>query len=284
MLADAVLGLVSLAVGIGSVFLYGTVRGGDAEAALVDLQPTVAADELTPPAPGPGAQSPALAVESFLTAELNGATETAFNLLSAEDRASYPNAEVWAARRATTFGVVLSWSWEGSGPSDPVLATKVRSEPRLSPTTGWTPAETVVAWKLVDEDGWRVSLGDSTKQAVLPPTEGAVLVARQWLQDPARCAPGSPTAVTLGLDTYPGQLGRLCDPVAAPLALPDGETSAPASGRAAAELATRYGGDASIWARVVPLTGETALLLAAIGDRWVVIDVVPRSYQPTESS
>lgn len=270
LLRDGLIGAAAIAFGAVSVLAFGASRSRLADAPEATEQASVLA--LVPAAQGPGATTPRLAVQSFLEAERSDQVGDAFALLSQRDRERYPNEETWSARRAAALGVVQAWSWADET-SEAEPSTVLKLEAGLSSTSGWSAGETVVRWHVVDEDGWRVSLTESTVEPVLPSTEGVGAAADQWLADPDRCAPASATVETIGSPLVASLLERLC--IAGGEA--DGGASLPVSGRLAADLGLRYGTGATTWARSFTVAGGSQLVLAAIGDAWVVIDAQPRS-------
>ncbi len=264
-LRDGLIGVAAIAFGAASLLAIGEVRLRLADAPEAIGQANVL--PLVPAAQGPGATTPRLAVQSFLEAERHGLAGDAFALLSHRDRERYPNEATWSARRTAALGAVQTWSWTDET-SEADLSTVLKLDAGLSSTSGWSAGEMVVRWHVVDEDGWRVSLTESTVEPVLPSTEGVAAAADQWLADPDRCAPASATVETIGSPLVGSLLDRLC--IAGGQA--DGGASLPVSGRLAADLGLRYGSGASTWARTFPVADGSQLVLAAIGDAWVVID------------
>ena len=269
-LRDGLIGVAAIAFGAASVLTFGAVRSWLADAPEAIGQANVL--PLVPAAQGPGATTPRLAVQSFLEAEQNGQAGAAFALLSQRDRERYPNEATWSARRTAALGAVQTWSWTDET-SEAQPSTVLKLDAGLTSTSGWSAGEMVVRWHVVDEDGWRVSLTESTVEPVLPSAEGVGAAAEQWLVDPDRCAPASATVETIGSPLLGSLLEHLC--IAGGEA--DGGASLPVSGRLAADLGLRYGGGASTWARTVSLADGSQLVLAGIGDTRVVIDAQPRS-------
>lgn len=263
---DALIGLGCLALGVGTYFGVGAIR----EAVQNDSARSEAIEQLmdlSVPASGPGAPSPEVAVERFLDAELAGDANASFALLSAADRSRYPSPNAWSAQRAAVIGPVRAWEWA----DDTRTTTKVDLEPGLSVTRGWTPAATVIEWAVVDEDGWRVALNETTELPSLLPGDLADVAAQAWLDDDERCSDNSTTTASRsGLATAADSFARVCSSGG----VLSGEPSAPVSGQSAASLALSYGDDPSTWARVVPLQGEVDLVLIALGDDWVVVDTI----------
>ena len=257
---DATLGLAGLLAGAG-LFIAGNAVIGSAD----ELDPSgpVALD-LVPAPDGPGAASPRAAIETFLDAEATNDVETSFNLLSAADRATYPTVNAWAARRASALGPVLGWAWTDGASA----TTDIDVEPGLSVTTGWTPSARTITWTTVDEDGWRVSLSESDATSTVAAPEGAAAAAAEWLNDRDRCETNDleqrPTSALFEQLCHVGGVTR-------------GGESVPVTGALAADLSNTYGADVRLWARTVSVEGGVDLVVAAVGEQWVVIDAVEAS-------
>lgn len=258
-IGDIGLGALGLAVGAAAFVLYQTSIG-----AAANEQPLDTALVIGAPAVGPGAGSPEAAVRAFLDAAVAGDAQVAFELLSEADRGRVGSAELWAVRRP--IGDVRSWHWD----DEAALVATLAVEPGLSLTRGWSPVSTTFAWKAVDEDGWRIALGESSAQALVPDASSLATNASAWLDDPARCA--GPPAPNLVLAAPTSSFDALCR-TGGTLA---GTDSSPVSGRLAADLELAYGPGAATWARTIPLDGGAQLILAAVGEQWVVIDAVNR--------
>lgn len=263
------IGFAAIAFGAASVLAIGAIRSRLSDGLVTTGQAGVVV--LVPAAEGPGASTPRGAVQSFLDAEAQGRTGDAFALLSRRDRERYPNEETWSARRTAALGLVKTWRWADEASEDEPATTLIL-DAGLSSTNGWSAGEMVVRWHVVDEDGWRVSVTESTVEPVLPSTEGVDAAAEEWLADPDRCGPMSATVDTIGSPLAGSLLERLC--IAGGEA--NGGASLPVSGRLAADLGLRYGSDASSWARTSSLVDGSHLVLAAVGDTWVVIDAQQR--------
>ena len=255
---DLGLGALGLLAGVAAFLLFQATLGGASDAV---GEPALAFE--VPPG-GAGADSPEGAVRLFLDAETGGDGQAAFDVLSEDDRVLNASAPLWMSRRP--LGEVQSWDWADAEN----LVTTIVREPGLSLTRGWSPATSLVSWAVVDENGWRISLAETSVEPVLPDPADATDAAATWLGDSSRCAlPGDERLV---LATPSSAFDQLCS-VGGVL---DGGSSAPVGGRVAAELEVSYGPGASSWARTVPLDGGVDLILAAVGDRWVVIDAVAK--------
>lgn len=254
LLGDAGLGIAGLLLGAGLFLLVTSVVGGDQATA---SEPIVTLEAATvPPSP---ATSPSDAVASLLDAEVDSDATQAFTLLSAVDRLSHATPSMWADRNV--LGVVEGWSWV----DEDALVTRLHLTPGLSLTNGWSPAEAIVTWRTVDEDGWRVSLVDSVIEPAAVDPAGVLDAADAWLSDPARCegpVVGGRPASSLFAEACEAGGVRIADRPAA------------VTGQTAADLTLSFGEDVSSWARSVEIEGGRALVVAAVGSEWFVIDVV----------
>ena len=212
------------------------------------------------PAVGPGAETPEDAVRLFLDAEAADDAVEAFRLLSEADRVANVSARMWASREP--LGGITEWQWVSAEP----LVTAIALEPGLSLTRGWSPASTTSTWTVVEQDGWRVSLAGTISDPVLPNRSAVAVAAGDWLSDSSRCSESEDPRLVLA--TPSATFDQLCSNGGV---LAD-DTSSLVSGRVAAELERSYGSGANAWARSVPLEGGVELILAAVGDQWVVID------------
>lgn len=281
---DAGLAVAGIAAGIGLTFVPRLLDGEDAPATAplpVTQGESVAASA---PAGGPepvlsepGAESAVAAVEEFLAAEQRGELAASFELLSADDRRTIPSVEDWTEVHADVLPPVVAYQLGEPEATDTGVAVPaiVEFEPGLNEFSGLTAARSEVTWLAVEDDlGWRVSLAESSIEPVYPPDTGAVQAAREWLGAGAACDPkaaAGPGVTFLGLRPY--LVDRLCG-VDGPFDVgPVDDVDDPAL---ISDLVAAFGPAAPTWARVVPVDGPepVRLVLAPIGDRWAVIDVV----------
>lgn len=277
------LGLAGVGVGVGVAIAVVPGRFDDGDDGMVSVPlrdgESVAANlETVAPARSDavaGAESAVAAVENFLAAEVANDLDASFALLSDQDRGDVPDAGAWVAAHADLLAPMTGYEVLGTeaGEGGVGVITAVEFEPSLDEVRGLVPGPATVSWLAVeDQGGWRVSLEGSSVEWRYPPEAGVVPAAVEWLDSGAACAPRSalPPGVTF-LGTRRDLLDDLCSVGAGPgtgLQLEDSTVDD--------AVVAAFGPQARTWARVVTVDGEVpaALVLAPLGGRWEVIDVV----------
>ncbi len=271
--------LIGLAPSVGSRLFD---RGSGEHISIDDLPPggqvDVAALTVSHATDAPA--SPQATVEAFLDALLADDGDRSFELLSQADRDRFRSAGAWNTARIQMFGSVEAAELHGpalerAGES---IESTLTLEPELSDVAGLVPGTLDVVWRTVEESGWRIQLTDSTAVPVFPDESAAADAAAVWLSSNDACTRSGGPAVGRReadvLRSFGGAHDELCAnaaevTVAGAAMHPDPLTIA--------ALSSRFGPDAESWARTVPVSGPFTgrLLLAPIGDEWVVIDVLP---------
>jgi hypothetical protein len=223
--------------------------------------------------PAAPAATPAAAVTEFLDAETAGDFASSYGRLSAPDRLRTGSRGEWTnlhaqlpTIRAFTLGETRST------PARVEIDADVQLKPGLDTIVGLVPARAHAVWVAVPEDGgWRVDFDTSTLAPEYPPDGAAVDAATSWVSARTQCRRAP--QYRDGLLGSPGLAGDLCGsrgPVrvgtAAPLRAGDGIEP----------FVAAFGPDVFTWARAVPVQSPTPLsvVLAPIGERWVVIGIL----------
>lgn len=225
---------------------------------------------------GAPASTPFAAVEQFLTAEAAGDFATSYGLLSAADRRALGSPAEWTTAHghlpritAYTLGAV------DAGPARAEVAAGVELEAELDEIVGLVPAKADATWVAGAEDGgWRVAFAESTLVPRYPPEEDARAAVADWVAARRECRHG---------DEYAG--GLLGSPdLARGLCRTKGEIELGAvapldPGSGAQPFLAAFGPEVFSWARVVPVAapGPLEVVLAPVGERWLVLGVVEPS-------
>lgn len=236
---------------------------------------------VAPPAP-----DPVTAVDTFLQAEVARDAETAWTMLSAEDRVRYPTPAMWQTEHrqipqltgGSVTGVVTPVPGDGTLSEAADLPGEVTFVPTLDTTKGLVPASASATWRVVRENGgWRVSYTASTFTATYPSDAGAADAAIAWAKARQACQPTGEAdrrlEVVGGVVGISGLADRLCGSNGAiepkGIVLPIATTDATA-------VIAAFGPGAAEWARVVNLGGPAPqrVVLGPLGDRWIAIGVL----------
>ncbi len=271
-----------LGVGVVIALGVGWFRSGDDDADLVyaadDRVVSIGAPDLVP-----GAATPNQAIEEFLQAEVDGRSDDSLALLAADDRQRLRTTASWDRSRRSRIGEVVAYSPidieidETTGSA--IATTTLELRPSLDQVNGLTPPSLIAEWRLAEDDGWRIEYGSS----ILTPRYHSTIdaddvdgAAIAWLDDGQACSPFD----AAGIDAFfrnsmPATTQQLCEADGDPVTGPSAELTA---ADAAQGLTAAFGSAVRDWARVVPVYQPAAanLVLAPVGDRWVVIDVFER--------
>jgi hypothetical protein len=234
--------------------------------------PQAAADPASVEAPAPAAPSPVAAVTGFLDAEVARNFGGSYGNLSAADRLRAASHTEWAdlhAQLPTITGFTLGETRSAPGRAE--VDAKVELQPGLDAIVGLVPAHADAAWIVVAEDGgWRVDFESSELVPAYPPDIGAIDAARSWVSARSHCrrAPQSRD----GLLGSPALAAGLCG-AGGPV-----RVGTPAALHAAVGVepfVAAFGAEVFGWARAVAVHSPAPMtvVLAPIGDRWVVIGV-----------
>ncbi len=213
------------------------------------------------------------AVESFLAAEVAGDFDESWRRLSAADRATVDSPAEWRRAHATWPAVT---GFQVIRVADDSVIADVRYTPDLDETLGLVPARARLDLEtVVEDDGHRVVwfTRRTTPMAVDP--SGAVAAAQTWVKSRRGCdRPDNEWRGGLIGHGAPAAAEAVCrnDAVrvgADPLPLLDRYGIEP--------FVASFGSQISSWARTVRITGggvDLDLVLAPIGDQWVVIGAI----------
>jgi hypothetical protein len=291
-LRDAVVVLFAVAVGFGIALVPRllTDSGGEdiasptkanprvqlstlADARVAKPLPPATADPASVEPPAAPASTPVAALTGFLDAEVAGDFAASYGTLSARDRLRAGSRSDWTTLHAqlpTIRGFTLGETRSAPGRAE--IAAEVALQPGLDAVVGLVPARAQAMWIAVPEDGgWRVDFDNSTLVPEYPPDAAAVDAASSWVSARAQCrrAPqyrdGLLGATALASDLC-GARGPVRVGTAAPLR----------AGTGVEPFVAAFGPDVFTWARAVPVESPApmSVVLAPIGDRWVVIGVL----------
>ena len=230
------------------------------------------ATTLAGPAPAPRSTAEA-ALDALLKDEERGDHAASFLLLSPASRQEFKSVADWTRRR-NELPQITSFTVDKGLKSDSVVAT-VEHKPALDPFLGLSPARERQAWHPAKVKGGFLLDAEPDTTPILPPEDAAGPAATAWMQAVQAC--DQPKALSLqAVPTLYGQLDAatgLCHSAGAVTAGPIG-TLAP--GPASSDIVAQYGTDALEWARTVAVTAPTGafhVVMAPIGDRWLVLGV-----------
>lgn len=248
----------------------------DVAAASASAEATIASTSVAAEPPDAPAPSPSDAVTAFLAAEVAGQFDASYGLLSAEDRTQAGGRAPWAARHANlpplTGFVVGPVVVSGD---EATVTAQLDLRASLDEVVGLVPAHAEGSWVSVREDGgWRVAYSRSRLVPQYPSEALAVDAAREWMA--ARQACGTAAEWSGGLVGSTAVARRLCDADGAVAVGPAARLTDDAN---ASSLSAAFGPDVYAWARVVPVTepARLDLIVAPVGERWLVIGVIEAS-------
>jgi hypothetical protein len=231
------------------------------------------ADPASVEPPAPPANTPVAAVTGFLDAEAAGDFASSYASLSGPDRLRAGSHGEWTTLHAqlpTIRGFTLGET--RTAPDRAEIAAEMEFQPGLDTIVGLVPARAKATWIAVAEDGgWRVDFDNSTLVPEYPPDAAAVDAATSWVSARAQCrrAPqyrDGLLGVTAVAADLCGARGQVRVGTAAPLR----------AGTGVEPFVAAFGPDVFTWARAVSVESPApmSVVLAPIGDRWVVIGVL----------
>lgn len=244
-----------------------------ADARVAKPLPQAMTDPASVEPPEAPAATPAAAVTGFLNAETAGEFASSYGRLGGPDRLRTGSRSEWTnlhAQLPTIRGFTLGET--RSTPGGAEIDADVQLKPGLDTIVGLVPARAKATWIAVAEDGgWRVDFDNSTLVPEYPPDAAAIDAATSWVSARAQCrrAPQFRDGL-LGAPALAGDLCGARGPVrvgtAAPLRVGDGVEP----------FVAAFGPDVFTWARTIPVQSPTpmSVVLAPIGERWVVIGVL----------
>jgi hypothetical protein len=219
-------------------------------------------------------------VERFLRGEIARDDRLAYAQLSAADRITYPTVNTWThheAESAQLLGANIVSIVQDRDAAD--VNAQLRQHASLDEIQGLVAAAAHARFHVVRQDGgWRVDLLDSRIVLDYLSDRNAPAAALAWTQSRTSCAQ------TPAFQWRDGLYGDGADLAAAQLCgrkgvvhvdgarpLDDNDSYTP--------LLAAFGPDVGVWARVVPVRAPSAinLVLAPVGERWLVIGVLGSS-------
>jgi hypothetical protein len=290
---DAAIATVGVAVGLGAVAIAQR-DGGNDPAFLTDDH--VSVTELPLPAFDPVTlgdrapveptrefapiNDPASALATFLDAEQRDDFERSYALLVAEDQEQFPSRARWedahhGLPEVTSFGPV-----EQAEASDASVTFRVdlALQPRLDETIGVVAASATGSFvaRQVGPDDWRIAFSESSLIPHYPDDSGAREAAVTWANARQRCERSTEWEGGLLGDAAEAHAESLCHTTAAVRA---GEPVSLDRASGTEPVLAAFGPEASIWARVVRVSGPIDLdvVTAPLGEEWVVVGVIQTS-------
>lgn len=266
------LGSTAALAAVVTFAVAGCGSGGE-KAASRRASTTTSTTAATQAQPATGATSPKAAVTAVLAAEQRRDHDTSFALLSAKGREEYPDAESWARRRSQVPEIT---GFRVDKVDGSVVLVTVDHTPGLDPFVGLSTAHDTQKWTARrDRGSWFVDPEPAITLEV-PDDAPAAPAAAAWTKAVQRC--DEPAAIKLQVE--PTLLGastgesNLCGSSDAVSTTPPAALPATLDSSA---LVAQYGEASLTWARVVGVrVGDIALsvMLAPIGERWLVVGVV----------
>jgi len=244
-----------------------------ADARVAKPLPPATADPASVEPPAAPADTPVAAVTGFLDAEATGDFAASYGTLSAPDRLRAGSRSEWATAHAQ-LPIIRSVTLGETrfAPDRSEIDADVELRPALDTIVGLVPGRAHAVWIAVAEDGgWRVDFGNSSLVPEYAPDAAAVDAATSWISARAECrrAPQYRDGL-LGVPALATDLCGARGPVrvgtAAPLR----------AGTGVEPFVAAFGPDVFTWARAVPVQSPApmSVVLAPIGERWVVIGVL----------
>jgi hypothetical protein len=235
--------------------------------------PQATTDPGTVEAPAAPAETPVAAVTAFLDAEVAHDFAGSYGRLSATDRVRAGSHGEWAilhAQLPTIRSFTLGETRPAPGRTE--IGAEVDLQPALDTIVGLVPARAHAVWIAVAEDsGWRVDFDNSTLAPEYPPEAAASDAASSWVSARTHCrrAPQYHDGL-LGARALADDLCGAGGPARV------GAASPLHAGNGVEPFVAAFGPEVFSWARVVPVQRPISMsvVLAPIGERWVVIGVL----------
>jgi hypothetical protein len=223
---------------------------------------------------------PARALMTFLDAEQREDLGVSYALLVSDERELFPSQARWQDAHHEIPEVRSFGALEETERSDASVTFRVEVElqPRLDETIGAVPPRATATFvaREVEPDDWRIAFSESSLTPHYPDASGARSAALEWADARQRCERSVEWEGELLGVAAEAHAERLCDTTAdvqvgEPGSLDDAVGTEP--------VFAAFGPDASIWARVVRVSGPVDLdvVAAPLGDEWVVVGVLQTS-------
>lgn len=227
-------------------------------------------------APQRPANTPLAAVETYLTAEIDGRFEDSFALLSNDDRTDIDLVGNWREQHATTPRVT---SFSVVSPTRSPLITDVAFEPRVDEMVGVIAGAARIAWAVIPEGGgFVIDLEETTVEPRYPDDSQAPAGVSEWLRRVFADEP--PVGYVGSLLGQPELVDALVDAGEVrgvdALDFSPGDVIELDDWEASTIVTNAFGANAAVWARVVAVSGPIPFdaVVAPFGDQWVVVGVV----------
>lgn len=223
---------------------------------------------------------PAHALTAFLDAHRRGDVQRSYALLVADDHEQFPSLARWQAARHAMAEVTSFGAFEQEGRSDMSVTFHVdlALRARLDEIAGVVPARATGTFvvRRVGEGDWRIAFSESSLTPHYPNDSGAREAVIAWADARRRCERGAEWEgglLGVAAEEHAESLCATGDPVSVGQPVPLDRVSG------AEPVLGAFGPEASIWARVVPLSGPIDLdvITAPLGEEWVVVGVVQAS-------
>ena len=244
-----------------------------ADARVAKPLPPATADPASVEPPAAPADTPVAAVTGFLDAEATGDFAASYGTLSAPDRLRAGSRSEWATAHAQ-LPIIRSFTLGETrfAPDRSEIDAEVELRPALDTIVGLVPARAHAVWIAVAEDGgWRVDFDNSSLAPEYAPDAAAVDAATSWISARAECRRAP--QYRDGLLGVPALATDLCG-ARGPVRV--GPASPLRAGTGVEPFVAAFGAEVFTWARAVPVQSPTpmSVVLAPIGERWVVIGVL----------
>ena len=244
-----------------------------ADARVAKPLPEATTDPASVEPPAAPADTPVAAVTGFLDAEVAGDFAASYGRLSAPDRLRTGSRGEWTTLHAQLPSIQRFTLGETpSAPGRAEINAELELRPGLDSIVGLVPARAHATWVAVAEDGgWRVDFDNSTLVPEYPADPAAVDAARSWASARADCRRAP--VYRDGLLGMPALAAELCG-AGGPVRV--GSVASLRAGVGVEPFVAAFGPDVFTWARAVPVESPVpmSVVLAPIGDRWVVIGVL----------
>lgn len=235
--------------------------------------PEAVSDPALVEAPAAAAGTPVAAVTGFLDAEVSRDFAASYGRLGATDRLRAGSGAAWSELHAQLPAITGFTVGEArSAPGRAEVDAEVELTAGLDAIVGLVPAHARAVWIAVPEDGgWRVDFASSELVPTYPPDADAADATRSWVSARSNCRGARQQSdQLLGA---PGLANDLCG-AEGPVRV---GTPAPLrAGVGVEQFVAAFGAEVFGWARAVPVHSPApmSVVLAPIGDRWVVIGVL----------
>lgn len=284
--------MLSLGVGVGAVAFVQREDGTDPafpiddRASVAELRlpaPIGSRDTATTPAQSAAfapIDDPAEALTTFLEAHQGDDFERSYVLLIDEDREQFPSLARWQAEGHVRAEVTSFGSLEQAERSETsaIFLVDLALRARLDETIGVVPARATGSFvvRRVGEGDWRIAFSESSLTPHYPSDSGAHEAVVVWADARRRCERSAEWEGGLLGVAAEEHAQRLCT-TSGPLRV--GEPVSLDSASGTEPVLGAFGPEASIWARVVRVSGPIDLdvITAPLGEEWVVVGVVEAS-------